>query len=118
MRFADLKGIDGIDKLNDCVPYVEEIFSDKELFESIKNMTWVQAATPIYKQHKESIEKIMEILEEEPQNSAETIVATTNIISGIRGDKDTLAFFTASCESLRSMLLPMVNTEGEQSKDS
>ena len=118
MLFKDLKGIEGIDKLNECVPYVEEIFSDTEFFENLGKVTFMQVAAPIYKRHKESVEKIMEILEEVPTTAAGILTTTTSILTGIYGDKDTLAFFMASCESLRSMLSPTENTEDEQSKDS
>lgn len=118
MLFSDFKGIEGIDKLNECVPYVEEIFSDKELLMSIKKMNWMQAAAPIYKKHKESLEKIWEILEIKPQNSVEILTATVEVLTGVQSDKDTLAFFILSCPSMKSMISHTENIEDEQSKDS
>lgn len=119
MVFKDLKGIEGIDTLNECVPYVEKIFADKGISEKIKTLPTMQAAPIIYKAHKETIEKIMDILDEKPKdNSTVSLIATVSkILSSICSDGETLAFFTASCPSLKSMILPMVNTEGEQSAD-
>lgn len=119
MLFKDLQGLDGIDKLNECVPLVDEIFADKELCEKIKTIPTLQAAAHIYKAHSKAIDTIMNILGEKPENNSTiaTIAATSRIISSIYSDEETLAFFTVACPSLKSMILPMANTEDEQSAD-
>lgn len=106
MLFSELKGLDGIDKLNECVEYVDEIMSDTELFKEIgeKKLNWMQAASPIYKKHTNSITKIMEILGEKPDTAIGIMIATSNIIGNIFTDKETAAFFYTSSENLRSML--------------
>ena len=120
MMFRELKGIEGIDKLTECVPFVEEILSDREMFDEFgkQDMTWMQAAAPIYKKHTESIEKIFEILEEEPESSIATLTKTAEIITSIFTDKEIKSFFIASCRNLRLMISAMASTEGEQSADS
>lgn len=120
MLFKDLKGIEGIDKLNECIPYVEEIIGDTALFEdcSKKEMSWLQAATPVYKKHRDSITKLMEILDEKPESAMDIIATTARIIAGIMADEETKSFFILSSTSLRSAMRAMVTTEGEQSKDS
>lgn len=118
MLFKDLQGLDGIDKLNECVPLVNSIFADKELMESIKDMSWVEAATPIYKKYSDEINKIMEILEEKPESAVEIINTTARIIMEIFKDKDIAAFFTLSCESMKSAISVMASTKEGQSKGS
>lgn len=118
MRFDELKGLEGIDKLNECVPYVDEIMSDKELFENMKECTWIQLATPVYKSHTESINKIMEILGEKPETAVDIIRTTTEIITSIFMNEDIRSFFIASCKSMMCTVSAMLNIEDEQSKDS
>lgn len=118
MRFNELKGLDGIDKLFECVPYIDEIFGDKDIFTADANKkTYGELAIPIYKKHTDAVNRIFEILQVNPESSAEIIVETINIIAELLGDGDVIRFFTAASKNLKSCLAAMLSTEGEQSKD-
>lgn len=117
MLFKDLKGLDGVDKLSECVQYVDSIFSDTELVKSIKESTWVVAATQVYKTHTDDVNKLLEILEEKPETSAEIITTTAKMLVEMFKDKDICAFFMLSCESMNSAISAMESTKGEQSAD-
>lgn len=117
MKFNEIKEID---TLMECVPYVDDIMSDTKLFDSVKEKSWIQAAAPIYKAHKESIDKLMDILGERPESDSaiDTIKAVAKILTGIYMDAEIRAFFMLSCESMRSAISAMANTEEKQSEDS
>jgi hypothetical protein len=119
MRFNELKGLDGIDKLLECAEYIDEIFGDTDIFTADANKkTYGELAIPIYKKHTEAVNKIFEILQVNPENSAEIIVETINIIDELLSNEDVIRFFTAASKNLKSCLSAMLSTEGEQSKDS
>lgn len=120
MRFSDLKGMEGIDKLTECIPYVDEIFSDEEFINSIpeKDMTWLEAATIAYKTHNASFTALMNVLEEKPETSIEILSATASIMAEIFQEESVRAFFISQCRKMRSAISAMANTEGEQSKAS
>lgn len=118
MRFNELKGLDGIDKLDECVPYVDEIFSDKELFENVKDLTWMQIAKLIYKAHTDSINAIMEILDEKPETAVDIIRVTAEIVTDIFMDEGTRNFFISFCKNVKFTLSAMVNIVDGQSEDS
>lgn len=118
MTFKDLKGIEGIDKLNDCIPFVEDIMSDRKLFEENIEKSWLQMAVPVYKAHTESIEKLMEILEEKAESSADILMFTTKIISSLFMDESIRNFFIVSCKSMMNTVSAMASTMDEQSVDS
>ena len=119
MLFSELKGLEGIDKLNECVPYVENILSDKELLDKISKseMTWIEAATPIYKEHSGDILNIMEILEEKPEKAVDILSTTAKIMIEIFKDEEVRSFFMYSCKSMISTVSAMANTKDEQSQD-
>ena len=120
MLFSELKGLEGIDKLNDCVPYVENILADNKLFDMISKseMTWIEAATPIYKAHPDDIAAIMEILEEKPEKAVDIISTTAKIMIEIFKDEEVRSFFMYSCRSMISTISAMANTKEEPSKAS
>ena len=118
MLFSELKGLEGIDKLNECVPYVENILAANELISMVSDNTWIEAATPIYKKHSADIDKIMEILEEKPEKAVDIISTTAKLMIEIFKDEEVRSFFMNSCKSMISTISAMVNTEAEQSKDS
>lgn len=117
MRFKDFKGLDGIDKLLECAPSVDEIFGDKEIFKEDVG-SFGEVAIPVYKRHTDAVNKIFEVLEIKPENSTAIIKEVVMILSDILGNSETASFFSAASENLRSWLSHMANTEGEQSKDS
>lgn len=120
MRFSELKGMEGIDKLTECIPYVDEIFSDENFISTIKakDMAWIEAATIAYKTHNESVTAIMSILEEKPETAIEILSATASIMAEIFQEESVRAFFISQCRKMRSAISAMANTKDEQSKDS
>lgn len=117
MRFSELKGMEGIDKLTECIPHVDEIFSDEEFISTIKanDMSWIEAATIAYKTHNESVTAIMNVLGEKPETAIEILSATASIMAEIFQKEDIRAFFISQCRKMRSAISAMANTEDEQS---
>lgn len=120
MRFSELKGMEGIDKLTECVPYVDEIFSDEGFISTIKakDMAWIEAATIAYKTHNESVTAIMSILEEKPETAIEILSVTASIMAEIFQKEDVRAFFISQCRKMKLTISAMASTEDEQSADS
>lgn len=115
MRFNEIKEID---TLMECVPHVNEILGDTELFASLKDKTWFEAAAPLYKAHKESFDNLMAILDEKPESAVKTISTVARITAEIFKGEETAPFFMQSCTNARSAISAMANTEEKQSKDS
>ena len=104
-----------LDKLNECAEPLDEIFSEKELFESEKYFT--ELAIPIYQKHKEAIDKLFELREEKPENAMQMCLLFNKIMLEISQDKETASFFTYMSKNLRLMIFAMANTEGKQPQD-
>lgn len=118
ISFKNLKGMDGIDKLNECVPLVDEIFSDTEIFSDKTEATFGELATPIYKKHTEAVNKLFMILEgEQPESAAAILSGITRLMIEVSGDKEIASFFMGTVKSLRQWLSATLNTKEEQSKD-
>lgn len=117
MRFNELKGTEGIDKLIECSPYVDEIFSDTEIFNSDDIGLFGEVAIRVYKKHKEAVNKIFDILEIKPERSTEIITEVITMLSDILRDAETASFFSSTSKNLRLWLSAMVNTGEKQSKD-
>ena len=115
MRFNEIKEID---TLMECVPFVNDILGDTELFATLKDKTWFEAAAPLYKAHKDSFDTLMGILDEKPENAVKTLTTVARIIAEIFKDEETAPFFMQSCTNARSAISAMVNIEGKQSEDS
>ena len=114
--FKDLQGIEGIDKLTECIPYVDEIFSDKKLFEEQNDATWGETAVAIYKAHTDSMNKIFEALGEVPESTLGILNATTEILKEIFVNEELRSFFIGVSKNMKSVLLSMANTVGGQSQ--
>lgn len=112
MTFKEIKDID---TLMECVPLVDDIISDTALLESCKEMSWMEAAAPIYKAHTESLDKLIQILDEHPENAMGTLTAVTKVLVSLFMDEKTKAFFLLSCKNVRQQISATENTEGEQS---
>lgn len=118
MRFNELTGAEGIDKLLECAPYVDEIFADKDIFGTDNIGSFGEIAIPVYKNHKEAVNKIFDILEIKPERSTEIITEVITMLGDILRDAETASFFTATSKNLKTWLSAMVNTEDGQSKAS
>jgi hypothetical protein len=114
MRFNEIKEIDTLMK---CVPHVNEILGDTELFASLKDKTWFEAATPLYKAHKNSFDSLMAILDEKPESAVKTLTTVARIIAEIFKDEETAPFFMQACTNAQSVISAMANTEEKQSED-
>lgn len=116
ISFKKLQGIEGIDKLNECAPLVNEIFSDSDIFNEKTEATFGELATPVYKKHTEAVNKLFKILGEEPESAAAILSGTTKLLVEAATDKEVAGFFMGTVPSLRSWTFAMANTEAEQSK--
>lgn len=112
LSFKSLIGLEGIDKLNECVSIIDEIFADEEILKH--EGTFAELATPIYKQHTASIEKLFEILGEKPESSIAILSSITSLLLEISTDKDIASFFMGTSKNLRRMISAMRNTKAEQ----
>lgn len=113
--FKELKGLDGIDKLTECVPLMDEIFSEEAIFNSDK--TFAELGMEIYKKHTNAMDKLFEILGEKPENSVQICLLFNRIMSEVSQDKDIASFFIYTSKNLKSMMLATANTEGERQED-
>ena len=112
--FKDLKGLEGIDKLNECIPYVDNILSE---LRNMPNSNFAEAAAPMYKKLHEDFDKIFEIIndaDEITDNTLELISATARIIAEITSNSEICAFFIAACKKTRSAISATPNTKAEQ----
>lgn len=112
--FKDLKGLEGIDKLNECIPYVDNILSD---LRTMPESNFAEAAAPMYKKHHEDFDKIFKIINENDDitdNTLELISATAKIIAEITGNREICAFFIVACKKTRSAISATPNTKAEQ----
>lgn len=114
MRFQDIQDID---KLNECIEPVNEIFGDKEIFNETTNATFGELATPIYKKHKAACEKLFEILDEKPTNAAGILATISGILVSINNDREVVTFFLGVSKPLRLWLSAMQSTEGAPQED-
>lgn len=117
VSFKNLQGIEGVDKLNECAPLIDEIFSDKEIFNENNESTFGEMATPIYKKHTDTVNKLFEILGEKPESAVATLSGITKLLLEISNDVEVGSFFMGTAKNLRSWTFAMVNTKDEQSKD-
>ena len=115
--FKDLQGLEGIDKLTECIPYVDEIFSDKKLFEEQNEATWGETAVAIYKAHTDSMNNIFKALGEVPESTLDILNATTEIIKEIFVNSDLRSFFIGVSKNMKSVLFAMANIKDGQSQD-
>ena len=92
--------------------------SDQKLFEDNIDKSWIQMAIPVYKAHTESIESLMDILDEKAESSADILMFTTKILTSLFMDESIRSFFIVSCKSMMNTVSAMANFKGEQSKDS
>jgi hypothetical protein len=117
MRFNELKGLEGIDTLLECAPYVDEIFGDKDIFSSADIGSFGEVAISVYKMHKNAVDKLFEIMDIKPERSTEIITEIITMLGDILRDAETASFFTSTSKNLKSWLSLMASTKGEQSAD-
>lgn len=118
MRFSELKGLEGIDTLLECAPYVDEIFGDKDIFGSTEIGSFGEVAISVYKKHKDAISKLFDIMDIKSERSTEIIAEIVTMLGDILRDAETASFFTSTSTNLKSWLSAMANIKGEQSADS
>lgn len=117
MRFSELKGLDGVDTLLECAPYIDEIFGDKDIFGNTDIGSFGEVAISVYKAHKDAISKLFDIMDIKPERSTEIITEVITLLSDILRDAETASFFTSTSANLKSWLSAMANIGVEQSKD-
>jgi hypothetical protein len=117
MRFNELKGLEGIDTLLECAPYVDEIFGDKDIFNTSDIGSFGEVAISVYKAHKDAVNKLFDIMDIKPERSTEIITELITMLSDILRDAETASFFTSTSKNLKSWLSLMASTKGEQSAD-
>ena len=116
VSFKNLKGIEGIDTLNECAPLIDEIFGDAEIFNDNTEMTFGELATPVYKKHTDAVNKLFELLGEKPDNAAAILSSVTRLLVEISSDKDVMSFFLGTVRSLRQWISATANTKDAQSE--
>jgi hypothetical protein len=117
LSFKNLKGMDGIDKLTECAALIDEIFSDEEIFNKKTNATFGELATPIYKKHTKTVNRLFEILGEKPESAVSILSNLAVLLTEAANSPEVCSFFMSTAKSLNKFMLAMVNTEGEQSAD-
>lgn len=93
--FNDYTGIEGIDKLVECAPYVAEILNDREIYSNMKGKSWLELGAVTYKTHSECFDKLFEILDHKPETSISITSAVAQILVEIYGNQDLLEFFAS-----------------------
>ena len=94
--FNDFKGAEGIDKVIECAPYINEIIVDTEIIDKIDSMSWIEMGAMIVKKHGDAFEKIRTALgNDKSENSVGLAYSAAQLMKEILSDKDTLDFFTS-----------------------
>ena len=115
LSFKNLKGMEGIDKLNECALLIDEIFSDKEIFNDKTEATFGELATPIYKKHTKAVNKLFEILGEKPESAVAILSNLAVLLLEATSAPEVCGFFMGTAKSLNKFMFATANTEGEQS---
>ena len=94
--FKDFTGNEGIDKVIECAPYINEIIIDTEIMSKIDDMSWLELGGMIIKNHGETFEKLRTALgNDKSENSVGLAYSAAQLMKEILSDKDTLDFFTS-----------------------
>ena len=94
--FKDYIGIEGIDKVIECAPYINEILIDTEIMGKIDSMSWLEMGAMIVKKHGEIFNKIRAALgNEKNDNSVGLAYSAAQLMMDLLADKDTLDFFSS-----------------------
>lgn len=93
--FKDYTGADGIEKLLEAAPYIEEIMRDNEVMHT--DGSWIKLGGYALKNHEEAANKLLEALggDDAPDNVLGKTAALANVLFEILTDKDISAFFTS-----------------------
>ncbi|WP_303834735.1 hypothetical protein [Ruminococcus flavefaciens] len=89
----DYQGAEGIDKLLECAPYINELISDKETMQNIEEKSWIQLGGELYKAHTETCNALFRALDHEPENAISAISATAQVMAELLTNKDLIDFF-------------------------
>lgn len=89
----DYQGAEGIDKLLECAPYINELISDKNAMQNIEDKSWIQLGGEIYKAHTETCNALFKVLDHEPENAISAISATAQVIAELLTNRDLIDFF-------------------------
>lgn len=112
--FNDFSGVEGIDKLMECAPYVNELLKDKDTLSKMSDMTWIELGATMYKAHAEACDKLFAALDKKPDTSIGLVSATAQVMSEILNNKDMIDFFISAGKAKKSSGSVTENTEGEQ----
>lgn len=112
--FNDFTGLEGVDKLIECAPYVGELLSDKENLAKMSEMTWIELGATMYKAHTEACDRLFEVLDAKPDTSIGLVSATAQIMAEIFSNKDMIDFFISASKAKKSSFSVTENTVEEQ----
>ena len=96
----DFQGLEGIDKLIECAPYINELIGDLSLINQLKDHSWLSIGGEVYKNHTEACNNLFKALDHEPENSVSAVAATAQVVSEIFTNKDMLDFFISLAKKL------------------
>lgn len=92
--FNDFKGAEGIDKVIECAPYINEIIVDTEIMGKIDSMSWLEMGAMIVKKHGDAFEKIRTALgNAKSENNIGLAYSAAKLMKELLSDEDTLDFF-------------------------
>ena len=97
----DYNGTEGIDKLIECVPYINELIGDLALINQLKDRSWLSIGGEVYKKHTEACTNLFKILDHEPENVVSAVAATAQIMSELLNNKELLDFFMSLGKTLK-----------------
>lgn len=112
--FNDFTGLEGVDKLIECAPFVGELLSDKKNLAKMSEMTWIELGATMYKAHTKACDKLFEALDAKPDTSIGLVSATAQIMAEIFGNKDMIDFFISASKAKKPSTSVTENTEDEQ----
>ena len=94
--FKDFTGTEGIDKVIECAPYINEILVDTEIMSRIDNMSWLEMGAMIVKKHGDTFNKLRTALgNDKNENSVGLAYSAAQLMMDLLADKDTLDFFSS-----------------------
>lgn len=92
--FKDYTGTEGIDKVIECAPDINEIIMDSEIMSAIDSMSWLEMGATVIKKHSEAFDRVRKALGNEPgENGVGLAFSAAQLMKDILTDKDTLDFF-------------------------
>ena len=93
--FKDYTGEEGIDKVIECAPFINEIITDKDVMENLDKMSFLEMGATIVKNHGKAFKEVRKALGNEDTDSIGLSYSAAQLMKELLTNKDILDFFTS-----------------------